>query len=111
MKFILSTNPNRKSGYVLGYFQPSPFDRLRAGSSGLASTRPEGRFIFSERWPNPLIEKSNLDKSVPELRRTTKPTSRLSRSENPASLNDRSWAPSSAVCRDCHCGKLAENTR
>jgi hypothetical protein len=58
MRLILSTNPNGKSGYVLGYFQASPFDRLRAGSSGLVATRPDDRFVLSERWAYPLIEKS-----------------------------------------------------
>jgi hypothetical protein len=30
-----SNKLHRKSGSVLGYSQPSPFDKLRAGSTGL----------------------------------------------------------------------------
>jgi hypothetical protein len=34
-----STKLHRKSGSVLGYSQPSPFDKLRAGSTGLKLER------------------------------------------------------------------------
>ena len=41
MRLIDPTNPNRKSGSVLGHSQSSPFDKLRAGSSGLITISRE----------------------------------------------------------------------
>jgi hypothetical protein len=71
MRLIPSTNPNRKSGYVLGILSRL-FGTTQIASSypGLTSwttfsnLQPSLRdwhietSVFSERWPNPLIEKS-----------------------------------------------------
>jgi hypothetical protein len=55
MRLIDSTKPNRKSGFVLGYFQLSLRDWYR-------HARMAG-FVFGKSCPNEPIEKANLDKS------------------------------------------------
>ena len=71
MRLIDSTKPNRKSGFVLGYFQPSLRDWYRHN--------PDGWLVFGECCPNEPLEKPNLDKSYSQasLRDLLRPIRRV----------------------------------